>query len=235
MYRTLQEDLLDHEIKSKNTLIEKYQPKIEAAENDLRRSVSRLDFSCLRCHIQRNIAKLRSETNSTHERKMNALGGRSRLQSCDPSSVIFNYSTRILSSREQFLLSFGLDFGLPVYRPSFYKFFLPFETFLSNLSRKKIMTGYNFHILCDQIKRKTKQMFYGFKANKVFSPIFDKADINLMRKLGRDDKLVICSPDKGRGVVLMDREDYNLKMDSILSDSSKFERISAFDPLCITV
>ena len=38
----------------------------------------------------------------------------------------------------------------------------------------------------------------------------------------KDHDLIIAKPDKGQGVVILQREDYIAKMDHILSDTSKF-------------
>ncbi len=37
--------------------------------------------------------------------------------------------------------------------------------------------------------------------------------------------IVIVKPDKGNGVVILDRGDYNLKKEDILRDTTKFERL----------
>ena len=37
-----------------------------------------------------------------------------------------------------------------------------------------------------------------------------------------DQSIIICKPDKGRGIVIIDREEYDSKMKNILSDTSKF-------------
>ncbi len=42
-------------------------------------------------------------------------------------NVIFNFSSFNLSKKEKFILSFGLSFCLPCFKPNFSQFFLPFE------------------------------------------------------------------------------------------------------------
>ena len=66
--------------------------------------------------------------------------------------------------------------------------------------------------------------FYGFKPHRVFSPIFTKSDFDILRTLGSNKDIVVCKPDKGRGVVLLNRVDYLSKMDDILRDYTKFEK-----------
>ena len=67
------------------------------------------------------------------------------------------------------------------------------------------------------------RLFYNFKPFKVFSPFFSKQDFRILRNLNLDDTITICKPDKGRGVVIVDKEVYINKMETLLSDSSKFK------------
>lgn len=46
-----------------------------------------------------------------------------------------------------------------------------------------------------------------------------------IRELRRDHVIVITRPDKGNGVVLLKHEDYLSKMDQILSQQDKFDKI----------
>ena len=43
--------------------------------------------------------------------------------------------------------------------------------------------------------------FYNFKHYKVFSSIVSKNDIHLLKEQSKVKSLIICRPDKGRGVV----------------------------------
>ena len=71
------------------------------------------------------------------------------------------------------------------------------------------------------------KVFYNFKPHKVFSPIFNKHDIKTLRNLSRDKSIVICRPDKGTGVVLMDKTEYINKMSTILEAPDKFQLIDS--------
>ncbi|MEL7079592.1 MAG: reverse transcriptase domain-containing protein [Cyanobacteria bacterium J06582_2] len=77
--------------------------------------------------------------------------------------------------------------------------------------------------------------FYNFKPHKVFSPIFTKSDISVLRNLAKDPNIVICKPDKGHGVVILDKADYIGKMEHILNDRSKFRELLSEDPLLHTL
>ena len=49
--------------------------------------------------------------------------------------------------------------------------------------------------------------------------------MDTLRDLRRNDNIVITRPDKGNGVVVMNKKDYVQKMTSILSQEDKFQRI----------
>ena len=45
---------------------------------------------------------------------------------------------------------------------------------------------------------------------------------------------MIVKPDKGNGVVILDKDDYNKKMEAILEDETKFQRLDE-DPVKLTL
>ena len=47
----------------------------------------------------------------------------------------------------------------------------------------------------------------------------------LLKKLSSDKTVIVCKPDKGRGVVLFDKDMYLSKMNELISDASKFEKL----------
>ena len=67
--------------------------------------------------------------------------------------------------------------------------------------------------------------FHGFKPHKIFSPIFSNSDRNEIKKLALNKNIVVTKPDKGRGVVILDRNVYVEKLTHIISDTSKFVQI----------
>ena len=62
-----------------------------------------------------------------------------------------------------------------------------------------------------------------------------KTYFNLLKKLDLDESIVICKPDKGQGVVLLDKTDYIEKMQDILIDHNKFMKVDNTDLLLHTL
>ena len=68
--------------------------------------------------------------------------------------------------------------------------------------------------------------FYNFKKHKVFSYIFTDNDVILLKTFGSNRIIVVCKPDKGRGVVIIDKAKYIEKVTEIVSDATKFSKIT---------
>ena len=81
------------------------------------------------------------------------------------------------------------------------------------------------HEFKSRLQHLVSKYFYNFKPYKVLSPIFKRQDIAALRELPKNEKIVVCSPDKGRGVVLLDRTVYNEKKLELISDQIKFYEI----------
>ena len=136
--------------------------------------------------------------------------------------TISNFSSYQLSNKEKFLLSLGLDFCLPCSRPSYTRFFLAFEKLARSLSSFSVGSSFtSFRRKASHLSHKTFTDRWGSN----WLPFINKGDLDLLKKLGDNKNIVVTKPDKGNGVVLIDRSDYVNKMLSILNDSTKFEKI----------
>jgi hypothetical protein len=124
------------------------------------------------------------------------------------------------------LLAFGLDFCLPVFKLDFYKFFLAFERFALSIKNVSITNRQKFH---GNLQSLAYQHFYGFKSYKFFSSVFQPYDFLLLKDFAKNKDLIICKPDKGKGVVLIDRNRYNSSLTNLITDPSKYKEIT--DPI----
>ena len=236
-YKKCQFKLLQNEINSKNKLLRTLNNQVESQKQYLKSSVSHLDFVYLNSVVEKSVQKEKCNIVHTHENKLKSLGITNNLDSLDPSKVIFNYSCKTLTPRQESLLAFGLNFKLPCFKIDFFRYFSSFENLCQMLSRFNVYCPVQTHSfnLKDHLKSIILKHFYNFKPWKVFSPIFSKSDIQILRNLSKDKSIVICRPDKGRGVVILNRHDYEDKMLQILNDQSKFEEIKEIDHLLYTL
>ena len=63
------------------------------------------------------------------------------------------------------------------------------------------------------------------KLRSQWAPFFNKEDYELLKQLSKKENIIITRPDKGKGTVILDKGDYVEKINLILSDATKFERL----------
>ena len=236
-YRDFQRDLLFNEITSK----EKQQHKItrqrdETAEG-LSKSILWLDYDHLISVIERTVHNYTQHHQFVHNKKLNALGLRTPNDtSSDTASVnsVYNFSDYTLTPREYEILSRGLKYVIGPRKPSYARHFLEMEKLLYQIS------GFQTVKPEDDNKR---SFFSKFKilAHSYYRDIikYYNADYNLsisdhqtLKNLAKNKDIVIIKLDKGNGAVVMNRSDYVTKMNDILVDTSKFEKLNA-DPAVV--
>ena len=121
-----------------------------------------------------------SKCKKTHQKKLHHLGIYNQLLPCDPDRVIHNLSSKPLPTRVKTLLAFGLEFKLPVWKLNFFHYHLSFEKVLSALSHLPLRESVNFDVVKRGIVSICQRYFQSFDASKVFSPIFSRADVDLL-------------------------------------------------------
>ena len=122
-----------------------------------------------------------------------------------------------------------------MHKLSFYKYFLSIERYLRIPGYCTIREGYDFNLIKRNICSKAQNTIHSFRQGKEFSPIFSNDDLKILKDLGNYEKIITCPPDKSRGVVVMNKAGYVNKMDAILADSTKFQKMPNVDPIIVTV
>ena len=139
----------------------------------------------------------------------------------DCNKVIFYLSKRILTEEEKDILSLGLDFGLKPSKINFFRYFLDFERLCGILKNCSKYGNDSLNVILNRVSVIANNSYKDFCRNKVPDPINDRR-VEVLKNLKDDDNIVITRPDKGKGVVIMDKTDYTEKMKSILCDTTKF-------------
>ncbi len=213
--------LLNLEITSKEKSIAHLNIDALRLEKALTQSLTFIDNIYVRSKLSKVISVFCATVEKIHNQKFNKLGVSVPKFSFN-NNVIFNHSSYHLSNRENFLLSLGLDFSLPCFKPKFVDYFLPFEKLATVI--KPICnpdTFIKFRKDCSNLAYST---FTRPKQN-IWYPFLKQPDINILKKLSQNKNLVITKPDKGKGVVLLDRSYYNSSILSIIADNRKFNKI----------
>ena len=220
-HRQFQQKLLQKEIESKRIKIQQLQIHHSQAYENLRRLSSYLDFNHFLFKINERNSREIEKVKSTHDRKLFKLGLKKRYDDIPFNKIIFNLSTKKLSPVQEEALSLGLKFCFNPLKINHTSYFRSFENLFKTLSSETIFNCVPNSL--DYVKSNLKSIalknYYSFRS--CLSP-HHKSLISSLKELSKDNSLVICKPDKGTGVVILNKEDYISKMNSILQDDSKF-------------
>ena len=228
-YRNCQRDLLSCEIRNKTRALKNVVTRREQLSTQLRSTVSFLDFNHLVNLIENTNCKTIGRCEFVQNRKLRDLGYVNEYN-IPTDNVIFNFSDVILTEEEKKALSRGLRFVFPPRRLNFVNYFLEFEKLFNNISLMSFYDPLNkgFQFFKRSLSHLAHSCFYSFNpfTNNQF---LDKDVFNLLKSLSSKENLIICRPDKGNGIVLLNKSDYVEKMNNILHDRAKFVPVTS-DP-----
>jgi len=224
-YKSTQIKLLNYEINCKIKSSNQLASEVKSVDVQIANTFSTIDSIIIRQNVKNVLSKFKSIVSATHDKKLKNLNIHNNLVPCDPDSVVFNYSSVSLSPKLKTLLAFGLDFCLPIYKLNYFQYFLKFECLASRVKRLDC-NAFEFSIFMNKLHSLAYKYYYNFKSYKVFSSIFTKNDIAIVKSFASNKDIVVCKPDKGRGVVVVNRDKYIESLTSIISDSSKFQIIN---------
>ena len=101
----------------------------------------------------------------------------------------------------------------------------PFEKLAINLKNRPIdKEGVNFDFVRTKLKSIALSAFYGYDSEQLPLDI-SKAELSALNRLCKNKDIVIIRPDKGNGVVILNRLDYVNKIETLLADGSKFMKL----------
>ena len=140
----------------------------------------------------------------------------------DTDKVIFNLSSKNLSREEKEVLSLGLDFALKPKRVSYFNYYLSFEKICGILKNCDKYGNEDWNAVFNKISYIANSTFKKL-VRFCYSDTVNDERIKVLKILKEDPNIIVTKPDKGRGVVIMDRLDYENKIANILSDVSRFK------------
>ena len=224
---TLQRKLLEDELSCKGKHLEALERQLSDTLAQLQSHIGKVDFSALKLWLVRKQKRVVNKIKQIHEKKLRKLQLSPLSAGLSVDKVIFNYSNRILTASESKILLLGLDFGLPLRKLNFNKYYLIFEKLFLQLQNFNI---YNYMPNSEQtfkslLKTVCHKYFHSFQPFKSFHSIFTNSDFRTLKKLSQDKSIYVTKPDKGCGVVILNRGDYEQKVYSVINDPDKFEEI----------
>jgi hypothetical protein len=184
----------------------------------------------LKDHFDKIRDKEQTKIKENHSKKIFSLSnGNVILHETDITKVVYNVSSRQLSKDEEAILSKGLEFCIETK----IKNTLQFKTEIEMLAYRilKQLDEPNCKsldkCLIDCIKRSAYQ---SLKINKNKKTINISSDeLRGLKSLLNDQSIVIIKADKGRSSVLMDKQQYILKVKQLLSTGNTFKKMNNTD------
>ena len=226
-YRTYQRKLLDNEIKTQFRKLARLKRKLDNTRTTLKTKVSRLDHHCLLHRVRQRNKQIEKNSKETHKKKLLSLGSYGE-RTIDPKNVIFNLSNVTLTEKQIDALAYGLEFCLPPKKLNKIQYTLNFEK-LAHQLKKHPTHKTDFNLISKSLAHIANSTFYDFPNWKHHLPSNDEIRKTLKSLIENPD-IIVTRPDKGRGIVIINKDDYITKTKEILNDETKFEIVKE-DPL----
>uniref|UniRef100_A0A0X3NUX1 Reverse transcriptase (RNA-dependent DNA polymerase) n=1 Tax=Schistocephalus solidus TaxID=70667 RepID=A0A0X3NUX1_SCHSO len=137
----------------------------------------------------------------------------------DPSRYVHNLSSISLDKTSIEALSLGPKFCCPRQKPSQLELETQFENLLNQThDLQPVSTDSVQYLKSTLVNCSYQYLNNGQKCRGLLT----KSHMEKLKELRQNKDVLITRPDKGMGVVLMDRTDYIMKLEAILSDKKKF-------------
>ncbi|XP_064464591.1 uncharacterized protein LOC135375888 [Ornithodoros turicata] len=196
-------------------IIFKTRKQLHAAERNIQRFLDINDFS--RIIIARKEAELleHKRRSAEHQHKLSVLCP--KYSGLDDSTTVINLSSKRLDDDHTSVLTKGMNYAI-IPRS------IPVSEIVSEVEDR-----------LRQVKDRTaaiaaRNKVIGILQNANLPPKnITKAEQNALKDLRNDDTIVILPADKGKATVILNRDDYDSKMESILQGRSHFSELSG-DP-----
>ena len=225
-YDACRRRLLAKELQLKRNQLKTTETKLRTTLDDLRTSVSYLDFNHLVSFIAQNNNKATLRSKVVQNQKLEPLKQEYLSEGINPDKVIFNYLAYELNDIEKKVLSRGLKFGIRQEKLDYCQTLTPFEKLVRSLKDQPIDSGspidFNF------VKTKLKEIALSYCHDYSMDGLplnISRAELLALRNLSKNKNIVILRPDKGNGIVILNKIDYINKVETLLLDVSKFRKL----------
>ena len=216
----IRKKLLRSAIHQQNKRKNQSEKELTTHATNLRSKLSFVDWFILNKYIKEIVDKKIKKCVKIQEKKLKNLTKHTSLQCLNPNKTITNLTNYNLTQEETELLKNGLFFSIA---PPFLKksdVFTSFENIHRFLS-KNLIDEANKPQLKAEISHMTHTYFSNYKPSRRILH-----QHNILTKLKNNKDLVICKPDKGNGVVILERSKYDEAIQKLIDDPEKFEQLN---------
>ena len=223
-YRDCQRKLLKQELSNKRSLRGTKFKELKRLKDELVRCMSFVVFTHIISIFTRSNDATLTKCKEVQMKKLYALGYFERdKETNDPAQVIHNFSSYELTDGEKSLLAKGLNFSIPPKKLNFADQMLPFETLCKDAKKCNVLTSQKLDLLKLDLKKIAYSSFNRYNFLKELN--LSKTEYESLKKLSSNKDIVIQKSDKGNSVVIVNREDYLKRMQEMVDDGSKFEKV----------
>ena len=221
-YDNCQTLLLNEEIQTKQKLLLDLETRFKKSKNNLHEILSYFDFlHIISLFLERNTLELEKIELRQNAKLVRLIAENVRH---DPKQIIHNFSSHQLTSHQESVLMKGLNFALPPKKLRYEDFMLPFELLYRDIDegnkKEELIFAKNElkHIAFSSFKT------YNIKSRKLEN--ITQLEHQAFLELLDIDSIIIQKADKGNVIVIIDKIKYFSKMDEILNDGTKFEKMT---------
>ena len=226
----MKQHLLLSEMRQQQMCIHNLNKKAKQLENSLYSIVGYVTRVYIMRFLDKQIEASKSSFQSTHAKKLESLG--LNLNSIDNKlPVVINQSNYKLSETETNLLNKGLKFGTFPDKLDKINIETEFEDFYQQVRPSLIQNNdrLEFKAKLMHLYSKYKSTFYHNRKQQQNTFGLLKEEQAALHNLSHNNSIIICKPDKGNGVVILNRQDYIQKMEQILCNKNPFQSVDSDD------
>ena len=218
--------LLEKEIRFKEKRIQRLSKELIQQHTDFKILVRRIDYIKYRLFIEETVSHLNLEWYKTHQKKFINLRTHSRSDEglLDPDSVIINKLDYVLTNIEKLALSNGLKFSLPPSKLKSGSYLSSFELLYNDVTKSTFIGNDEDRVYFQEsLSELAYSTYFNFNMNRSSLLNIPRDQYKALVSLSKNKDIIITCPDKGSGVVILNKDDYLRKMEDILSDTTKFK------------
>ena len=220
--KAIRKRLLRSSIKKREKEYRKLVFERDKLHSEIKAVVTTVEMYVLSKAIQRNLKKKEREWIQTHEKKLKNMT-KNEILPFTASDTIHNLSSYRLTSEEEEVLKHGLTHSIvpPKIRKS--DIYTSFEMLHRCMHDKLANSQY-----APKLKSDLSHLAHLYVSSHRISASDMKKHI-VLKRLHKNEKIVILRADKGNSVVIVNKDDYMNGIMDVINDRSKFKKLST-DP-----
>ena len=210
-------------MRQKNSTLRSLQKEFSSLKVSLQNELNLIDFAHVSTLFFGINDKILKSKISVQQKKFYKLQQENKIEN-DPEKVIFNFSKYVLFDTEKKLLAKDLNFCLPPKQLKYADYLVHFELFYRDIRNLEILPNEDL----DFAKTKTKETaLSSFRPyNKNPQQNLSREELAALTNLGKNKDIVIQKSDNGNSAVIVDKDTYIKRMENLLSDQRKFEKVT---------